>query len=121
MQSTSAEDGNVFSGEIFNLKLNADLAVLSACQTGLGKVSKGEGVIGLSRALVFAGARSIMVSYWSVADESTSLLMADFYSQFVKQSTPNYREALQQAKIAMIKHKEYAAPYYWAPFVLIGF
>jgi CHAT domain-containing protein len=121
LQSTSTEDGNIFSGEIFNLKLNADLAVLSACQTGLGKVSKGEGVIGLSRALVYAGARSIMVSYWSVADESTSELMTNFYRQFVKQSAPNYREALQQAKIAMINHKEYSAPYYWAPFVLIGF
>jgi CHAT domain-containing protein/tetratricopeptide (TPR) repeat protein len=121
LQSSPTEDGNVFSGEIFNLRLNADLAVLSACQTGLGKVSKGEGVIGLSRALVYAGARSIMVSYWSVADESTSQLMTDFYKQFVKQSTPNYREALQQAKTAMINHKEYAAPYYWAPFVLIGF
>ncbi len=121
LQSASSEDGNVFSGELFNLKLNADLAVLSACQTGLGKFSKGEGVIGLSRALVYAGARSIMVSYWSVADESTSELMTDFYKRLLQQSIPNFREALQQSKLAMIAGKKYSAPYYWAPFVLIGF
>jgi CHAT domain-containing protein len=121
LQPTSSEDGNVFSGEIFNLKLNADLAVLSACQTGLGKFSKGEGVIGLSRALVYAGARSIMVSYWSVADESTSQLMTDFYKALLLQPVPNFREALQQSKMKMISNGKYADPYYWAPFVLIGY
>ena len=121
LQSSPTEDGNVYSGEIFNLKLNADLAVLSACQTGLGKFSKGEGVIGLSRALVYAGAKNIMVSYWSVADESTSELMTDFYKQLLKQSEPNFKEALQQAKIKMIQSGKYSTPYYWAPFVLIGF
>ena len=121
LQSSPSEDGNIFSGEIFNLNLNADLAVLSACQTGLGKFSKGEGVIGLSRALVYAGAKNIMVSYWSVADESTSQLMTDFYRLLLKQSVPNFREALQQAKLEMIKNKKYSAPYFWAPFVLIGF
>jgi len=121
LQSTPEDDGNVFSGEIFNLKLNANLAVLSACQTGLGKFSNGEGVIGLSRALVYAGAQSIMVSYWSVADNSTSELMTDFYKKMLEQPVPNFRESLQQAKIKMIKNSEYASPFYWAPFVLIGF
>ncbi len=120
LQSTETEDGNVFSGEIFNLKLNADLAVLSACQTGLGKYSKGEGVIGLSRALVYAGARSIMVSYWSVADESTAELMTDFYQILLRQTSPNPRTALQQAKRNMLKKGKYVSPYFWAPFVLIG-
>ncbi len=121
LQTSSNEDGNVFSGEIFNIKLNADLAVLSACQTGLGKFSKGEGVIGLSRALVYAGAKSIMVSYWSVADESTSELMTDFYKRLLEKPVPDFRAALQKAKIDMIKTPAYAAPYYWAPFVLIGY
>lgn len=121
LQSADAEDGNVFSGEIFNLKLNADLAVLSACQTGLGKFSKGEGVIGLSRALVYAGARSIMVSYWSVADESTAGLMTDFYKNLLNQPKPDFSQALRTAKIKMISEGKYAAPYYWAPFVLIGY
>ena len=95
--------------------------MLSACQTGLGKFSKGEGVIGLSRALVYAGARNIIVSFWSVADESTTQLMTDFYKILLQNKNQNFREALQQAKVKMIEEGKYAAPYYWAPFILIGF
>ncbi|MBL7864923.1 MAG: CHAT domain-containing protein [Cyclobacteriaceae bacterium] len=120
LQSTGTEDGNVFSGEIFNLKLNADLTVLSACQTGLGRYSKGEGVIGLSRALVYAGARSIVVSYWSVADQSTAQLMTDFYSVLLSRPGVSLESALRQAKENMITKGTFAAPYYWAPFVMIG-
>ena len=72
-------------------------------------------------ALVYAGARNIMVSYWSVADESTSELMTDFYKELLRQPVPNFREALQQSKLKMIRNKKYSALYYWAPFVLIGF
>ncbi|MEI9920037.1 MAG: CHAT domain-containing tetratricopeptide repeat protein [Bacteroidota bacterium] len=115
------EDGHLFAGEIYNLNLNADLAVLSACQTGLGKYSKGEGVIGLSRALVYAGARNLVVSFWSVADESTAELMTDFYSILLKNQNKGFRYALQQSKIKMIASGKFAEPYYWAPFILIGF
>ena len=73
----------LFAGEIYNLEFNANLVSLSACQTGLGKISKGEGVIGLSRALVYAGAKNIIVSFWSVADESTAQLMTDFYRKML--------------------------------------
>ncbi len=121
LQSDTREDGNLFSGEVFNLHLNADLAVLSACQTGLGKFSKGEGVIGLSRALVYAGARNIIVSYWSVADESTSQLMTNFYKNLLAQPAPDFSKALQASKKQMIGELKYAAPYFWAPFVLIGY
>lgn len=121
LNTGGGEDGNLFAGEIYNLSLNADLAVLSACQTGLGKYSKGEGVIGLSRALVYAGARNLVVSFWSVSDESTSRLMTDFYTILLSQQTPNFRLALQQAKRKMIQEKRYTEPYFWAPFVLIGF
>ncbi|MBY0436004.1 MAG: CHAT domain-containing protein, partial [Cyclobacteriaceae bacterium] len=121
LQPAAKEDGNVFSGELFNIKLHAELAVLSACQTGLGKFSKGEGIIGLSRALVYAGAKNILVSYWSVADESTSQLMTAFYQELLTQSKPDFRTALQKAKTEMIKSSRYKSPYYWAPFVLIGF
>lgn len=116
-----AEDGNLFAGEIYNLSLDASLVTLSACQTGLGKISKGEGVIGLSRALVYAGARSIMVSFWNVADESTADLMKDFYKQMLQNGNINYATNLREAKLHLIKDKKYAAPYYWAPFILIGF
>jgi CHAT domain-containing protein/Tfp pilus assembly protein PilF len=120
LQSGGSEDGHLFSGEIFNLQLQADLAVLSACQTGLGKFSKGEGVIGLSRALVYAGARSLVVSYWSVADQSTSQLMTNFYGEMMKSPNASFSASLQKAKVAMINQPALAAPYYWAPFVLIG-
>ena len=73
------DDGKLYAGEIYNLKLDANLVTLSACKTGLGKITKGEGVIGLSRALIYAGARNIIVSYWNVADRSTAQLMKDFY------------------------------------------
>jgi CHAT domain-containing protein len=121
LNENASEDGYLFAGEIYNLNLNAELAVLSACQTGLGKYSKGEGVIGLSRALVYAGAENLIVSFWSVADESTSELMTDFYSTLLKNPTKGFRFALQQSKTKMIDSKKFAEPYYWAPFVLIGF
>lgn len=118
--TNDAEDGNLYAGEIYNLELNASLVTLSACQTGLGKISKGEGVIGLSRALVYAGAKNIIVSFWSVADESTSQLMTDFYSKVLENRSINLSENLRQAKLQLMKG-EYSAPYYWAPFILIGF
>ena len=119
--SSDSEDGNLFTGEIYNLELNANLVTLSACQTGLGKISKGEGVIGLSRALVYAGAKSIIVSFWSVADESTAQLMTDFYRQMLEHPESNYSQNLRNAKLALMKTDKYKSPYYWAPFVLIGF
>ncbi len=119
--SSDSEDGNFFTGEIYNLELNANLVTLSACQTGLGKISKGEGVIGLSRALVYAGAKSIIVSFWSVADESTAQLMTEFYRQMLEHPESNYSQNLRNAKLALMKTDKYKSPYYWAPFVLIGF
>jgi CHAT domain-containing protein/predicted negative regulator of RcsB-dependent stress response len=118
--SSQAEDGNLFAGEIYNLELDANLVTLSACQTGLGKISKGEGVIGLSRALVYAGAKNIIVSFWSVADESTAELMKDFYKNLLETKT-SYSQNLRAAKLGLIRSANYSAPYYWAPFILVGF
>ena len=114
------EDGSLYCGEIYNINMNADLVVLSACETGLGKISTGEGVIGLSRALVYAGAKNIIVSFWKVADESTAELMVDFYKIHLQNKSKSFSEALQRAKLDLIKDEKYASPYYWAPFVLIG-
>lgn len=119
-KSDTLEDGYLYSGEIYNLKLNASLVTLSACQTGLGKISKGEGVIGLSRALIYAGAKNIIVSYWSVADQSTAELMTNFYTEIVNNPIP-LPYALQKVKLEMLNGENYSAPYYWAPFILIGF
>jgi CHAT domain-containing protein len=119
--TTGGEDGVLYSGEIYNLKLNADLAVLSACETGLGKIQKGEGIIGLTRALLYAGAKNIIVSLWQVADESTSALMVDFYkNSLTSKGQLSYSEALRNAKLKMIREEKYAHPFFWSPFILIG-
>ena len=98
-----------------NLK-NTELVVLSACETGLGDNLVGEGVIGLQRAFMIAGAKSVIMSLWSVSDEKTQELMTLFYTNWIKKNMPK-DEALYQAKIVM--KKLYPQPYYWAGFVLL--
>lgn len=119
-QPNSKEDGVLYANEIYALKLNADLVVLSACETGIGKVIRGEGVIGLSRSFLFAGAKNIVVSLWKVADQSTANLMTQFYKRMLKDKKLNKSDALHQAKLDLIKTKHHAMPYYWASFVLVG-
>ena len=116
------EDGILHSGEIYNLRLNSELVVLSACETGLGKISKGEGIIGLSRALLYAGTKNIIVSLWKVADKSTSELMIDFYIHHIQYTYSNkdISRSLRYAKLKMIQEGEFAHPYYWSPFILVG-
>jgi CHAT domain-containing protein len=117
--STSKEDGILHLGEIYNLNLNADLVVLSACETGLGQIAKGEGIIGLTRGFLYAGASNLLVSLWQVSDVTTADLMVDFYDGMLKGSTKS--EALAEAKRHLIGNgSERAKPDYWAPFILIG-
>lgn len=129
MSKLNTEDGILYSGEIYNLNLNADLVTLSACETGLGQIKKGEGVIGLTRALMYAGAKNIAVSLWKASDESTSELMVDFYKNIIKQTSKKPKnvpiectlsQALREAKLKMIGGKKYSHPFYWSPFVIIG-
>ncbi|UCG26952.1 MAG: CHAT domain-containing protein, partial [Bacteroidales bacterium] len=123
-QDTSInEDGILFSGEIYNLKLNAMLTVLSACETGLGEIKKGEGIIGLTRALLYAGSKNIIVSLWKVADESTSELMIGFYRNMLEKTEKEMylSGALRKAKLNMIQESRYAHPFFWSPFILIGY
>ncbi|MGL1888155.1 MAG: CHAT domain-containing protein [Reichenbachiella sp.] len=125
---TNNEDGVLFSGEVYNVELNAELVTLSACETGLGQIKSGEGIVGLSRALIYAGAKNITVSLWKVSDESTKDLMINFYDEFLGKEVPkdlyqslDYAYALKQSKVQMInKGEEFAHPYYWSSFVLIG-
>jgi len=116
----SAEDGVLQMGEIMRLKLNADLVTLSACNTGLGKLVNGEGILGLTRAFFYAGARNITVSLWNVNDSSTSALMKVFYENLNRGLSKS--AALRQAKLTLLRGKEAAwrHPYYWAGFVLVG-
>ncbi|WP_137669599.1 CHAT domain-containing protein, partial [Sphaerospermopsis reniformis] len=103
--------------EILDLKLNAELIVLSACDTGQGDI-KGDGVIGLSRSLISAGIPSIVVSLWAVDDDSTSFLMTEFYKNMEQKLDKG--TALRQAMLTTMKHKNYESPYHWAAFTLIG-
>lgn len=112
-------DGFLRTDEIFNLKLGTPLVMLSACETGLGKEKRGEGVIGLTRAFMYAGAPTVGVSLWSVADKSTADLMTDFYKRLLTGSS-SPAASMRAAQVAMIDGKKYSAPFYWAPFVLVG-
>ncbi|MEP6579419.1 CHAT domain-containing protein [Microcoleus vaginatus GB2-A3] len=109
------DDGLLTSSEILDLKLNAELVVLSACNTGRGKLT-GDGVLGLSRAFISAGVSSIIVSLWLVPDEPTAELMAEFYRQL--QKNPNKAQALRQAMLMTMKM--HPTPQDWAAFTLIG-
>ncbi|HXV64894.1 MAG TPA: CHAT domain-containing protein, partial [Vicinamibacteria bacterium] len=116
----AANDGSLQTYEIFDAKLNADLAVLSACNTGLGRLRKGEGLIGISRAFLYAGVPSLVVSLWSVDDEATAKIMARFYEGL--HSGASKKQALRQAKLDYLEASEgdKKDPFYWAPFVLNG-
>lgn len=117
--STAKEDGIMHLGEIYNLEMNADLVVLSACETGLGQIARGEGIIGLTRGFLYAGAQNLLVSLWQVNDQTTAELMVDFYQNMLSGMLKS--ESLRHAKRQLIQsHPEYAKPYYWAPFILIG-
>jgi CHAT domain-containing protein/tetratricopeptide (TPR) repeat protein len=118
------EKGNPLNGflrltDIFNLKLAAELVVLSACQTGLGQNIQGEGMVGLTRGFMYAGAKRVVVSLWSVDDEGTATLMSSFYQGMLKKGlTP--AAALRAAQLEMLQQKQWQSPYYWAAFTLQG-
>jgi CHAT domain-containing protein len=112
------QDGFLRAHEIYNLQLPAEAVVLSACQTGLGREVKGEGLIGLTRGFLYAGAERVVVSLWSVDDEATAELMVRFYRGVMKGKPP--AQALRTAQLEMWKGRRWQAPYYWAAFVLHG-
>lgn len=116
-QPENSNNGILTAEEAKSLNLrNTELVVLSACETGLGDNLIGEGVIGLQRAFMIAGAKSVIMSLWSVSDEKTQELMTLFYTNWIKNNMSK-EEALYQAKIEM--KKLYPQPYYWAGFVLL--
>ena len=112
---SGSDNGLLSANEIFDLKLSADLVVLSACDTGRGDI-KGDGVVGLSRSLIAAGVPSVIVSLWAVDDASTSLLMQSFYQTL--KTNPNKAQALRSAMLSTLK--KYPNPRYWAAFTLVG-
>jgi CHAT domain-containing protein/tetratricopeptide (TPR) repeat protein len=118
-QGGRPRDGFLQAADIYNLKLNADLVVLSACQTALGKDVRGEGLVGLTRAFMYAGSSAVVASLWTVPDRSTAELMREFYRGMLME---NLRPpaALRRAQIALWKDSRWTRPYYWAAFTLQG-
>jgi CHAT domain-containing protein len=113
------QDGFLRANEIYNLNLPAELVVLSACETGLGKEIKGEGLVGLTQGFMYAGARRVVVSLWNVNDKATAELMARFYRGMLRENkTP--AAALRTAQLEMSRQRQWQSPYYWAAFVLQG-
>ncbi|MBI5091674.1 MAG: CHAT domain-containing protein [Candidatus Hydrogenedentes bacterium] len=108
-------DGYLHTGEIFEMRLSASLVVLSACNSGVGELTTGNELMGLTRGFFFAGAPSIVASLWTVDDRSTAFLMGEFYKNL---GAMTKAEALRQAKLATMK--EYPSPFHWAPFCLQG-
>jgi len=113
----STEDGLFQPRDIYLLNLSSDLVVLSACQTGKGRLETGEGLIGLASAFLIAGSDSVLVSLWNINDRSTAQFMEYFYSYLTEGKS--ITRALQEAKVAMI-HSRNSRPFYWAAFVLMG-
>src|SRR6266545_2256065 len=118
-QEGKPQDGFLRLHEIYNLQLSADLIVLSACETGLGKEIKGEGLIGLTRGFMYSGAPRVVASLWNVDDLATAELMKLFYQRMLKDGMPA-GAALRAAQLELSRQKRWASPYFWAGFVLHG-
>jgi len=111
----AVNDGNLTVSELYNLRLDADLVTLSACETALGRVANGDDVVGFTRGFLYAGANSIVSSLWKVDDEATYRLMLNFYRNL---GSMDKRQALTQAQLTV--RRQYRHPYYWAAFQLTG-
>lgn len=113
------EDGILYVNEIYQLNLNSDLIVLSSCESGFGKLIEGEGILGLNRSFVYAGAPNVVFSLYKIQDNITNEFMVNFYHSILADKQ-TYAAALRQAKLALLSDRVTASPYYWAGFLLVG-
>jgi CHAT domain-containing protein len=113
------QDGFLDLRDIYNLDLAADLVVLSACETALGKEVDGEGMIGLTRGFMYAGAGGVVGARWKVDDSATAQFMKTFYSAIEKDGL-SAAQALRRAQLALRKEKRWSFPFYWSGFMLQG-
>lgn len=114
-----AQDGFLRAHEVFNLKLPAEVVVLSACQTGIGREVRGEGLVSLTRGFMYAGAPRVVVSLWSVSELGTVELMVRFYREMLK-GGKRPAAALRAAQVSLMKENRWQSPFYWAAFTLQG-
>jgi CHAT domain-containing protein len=105
--------------DIYNLNLPVDMVVLSACETALGKEIRGEGLVGLTRGFMYAGASRVVASLWNVDDVATAELMRRFYKAILREGLPP-ASALRKAQVEMARQKRWSDPYYWAAFTIEG-
>jgi CHAT domain-containing protein len=113
------QEGFLGLRDVYNLRLTADLAVLSGCETALGKHVRGEGLVGLTQGFLYAGARQVLASLWRIEDRATAELMSRFYRALLVEGLPP-AAALRQAQLAIRADKRWRSPYYWSGFVLSG-
>jgi CHAT domain-containing protein/tetratricopeptide (TPR) repeat protein len=113
------QDGVLRLNDIFRLQLSAELVVLSGCETGLGRQLRGEGLVGLTRAFMYAGAPRVVSSLWQVDDQATAVLMTRFYGHMLRRGS-RPAAALRAAQLELAADPRWAAPYFWAGFVLHG-
>ncbi|HEX5875557.1 MAG TPA: CHAT domain-containing tetratricopeptide repeat protein [Pyrinomonadaceae bacterium] len=116
----AGEDGLLEAWELMQMDLQADLAVLSACETARGRIGAGEGMIGLSWAMFIAGVPSIVVSQWKVESAGTRDLMVNFHRSLISKPKAAKTEALRQSALRLMKNPETSHPFYWAGFILVG-
>jgi CHAT domain-containing protein len=119
-QQGKPENGFLRLYDIYNLNLSAELVVLSACQTALGKDIKGEGLIGLTRAFMYAGASRIVASLWRTEDRATAVLMKRFYEAMLAGNGMSPAAALRKAQLSMWQENRWRQPGYWAGFTIQG-
>lgn len=111
------EDGRLEASEIFDMDIDAELVVTSACQTAIGQIGRGDEIVGLTQAFIYAGANSVLGSLWNISDEATAALMKEFYENI---KNLDKAESLRQAQLKMINSKDFNKPYYWAAFNITG-
>ena len=118
-QQGKAQNGFLQLEDIYNLKLPVELVVLSACETGLGKEIHKEGLLGLTRGFMYAGASRVIASLWKVDDVATAELMGHFYEAMLKEKIPA-AAAMRRAQVEMWQQRRWKHPYYWAAFQIQG-
>ena len=117
--SSSIAGGALLAGEMYAIDLQADLVVFSSCESALGALTRGEGMIAFTRGFLYAGARNLVVSLWKVPDRPTSEFMHLFYAKLLEGES--FEAALRDAKLRMLANEATAAPRNWAAFILFGF
>lgn len=125
-ETAAVEDGILYSAETYNLNLNADLMVLSSCESGIGKLVNGEGLMAITRGFLYSGAKNVIHSLWKVSDKETRRLMIELYRNILnppetRKPSDGFAPALREAKLNLIAEEATAFPASWSSFVLVGF